>query len=115
LIVKCFGYFYDAESIYVIEEFLAGQTLNEIMAEIHEALNEQEVGSKICEILTAVTYLKSINVCHGSINQSSIINTINICKLKRPRIISQSKDFFFDIWCLGKLTFEMVTGCKLID
>lgn len=38
-----------------------------------------------------------------------------MCKLKRPYLVYQGKDLLFDIWCLGKLVFEMVTLCSLVE
>jgi serine/threonine protein kinase len=87
LIVKCFGCFHDTDSLYIVEEFLPGETMREFTARRTEPLNEQEVGPKVCEILTALTYLSSLQLSYGNLTQDNILHAlVNIA----PRRISAS-------------------------
>lgn len=76
LIVKCFGFFSDADSLYLVEEFLAGETMAEYMMQRTQPLNEQEIGSKVCEILTALTYLNSLQFSYGNLTQANVIHSL---------------------------------------
>jgi hypothetical protein len=53
------------------------------MSNRKEPLSEHEVGPKVCEILTALTYLNSLQFSYGNLTQNNIIHSLVMLYLLR--------------------------------
>jgi aurora kinase len=118
--------------VYLILEYMEGGTLFDYMNQ-YEKLSETETVNFVREVTTAVKYLHDVNIAHRDIKPENIVISYGIAKLcdfgwsarvqgsrktycgtfdyAPPEILERKEyDLSVDLWCLGVLTYELLTG-----
>lgn len=136
-ILPMFGYFHDKEKIYLILEYVPG---GEVYADLHAQPDrrypEARASNYIWQVAKALKYIHGKNVIHRDIKPENLLNSFGTIKLadfgwschapsnKRttmcgtldylpPEMVNGQGgqyDKSIDIWSLGVLAFEFVTG-----
>lgn len=111
---------------------MEGGTLFDYMNQ-YEKLSETETVNFVREVTTAVKYLHDVNIAHRDIKPENIVISYGIAKLcdfgwsarvqgsrktycgtfdyAPPEILERKEyDLSVDLWCLGVLTYELLTG-----
>ena len=138
-VVKLFGHFEDDKFCYFLMEYIGkGNIYNLITKDVKKRLSTQMVASVIKDIISAVFFLHNMDppIIHRDIKPENVLLTDNmIAKLTdfgwsnyieedevrktvcgtpiylAPEIIKQQgHDEKVDIWCIGVLLFELITG-----
>ena len=138
-VVKLFGHFEDDKFCYFLMEYIGkGNVYNLITKDIKKRLSTQMVASVIKDVISAVFFLHNMDppIIHRDIKPENVLLTDNmIAKLTdfgwsnyieedevrktvcgtpiylAPEIIKQQgHDEKVDIWCIGVLLFELITG-----
>ena len=71
-IIRLFDVFYDAQNFYFVSELCVGQNLFEA-TKARENFTESEVKIIVQQILQALNYCHSNNICHRDIKPANII------------------------------------------
>ena len=132
-ILRLYSYFYDSKSVYLILEYAAGGELYKQL-KTSGALTEHQAAIYIGQLARAVSYLHSKNVIHRDIKPENLllglhgevkiadfgwsIHTQNRRKtlcgtvdyLSPEMVERRSHDEKVDIWSLGVLAYEFITG-----
>ena len=138
-VVKLFGHFEDNKYCYLIMEFIPGGNIYSLVPKNNiRRINTQQVASIMKDVISAVYYLHHMvpKIVHRDIKPENVLLDNGLkCKLtdfgwsnymqgdmKRttlcgtpvylaPEIINnQGHDEHVDIWCIGVLLFELMTG-----
>ena len=138
-VVKLFGHFEDNKYCYLIMEYIQGGNIYSLVPKHNiRKINTQQVASIIKDVISAVYYLHHMKpiIVHRDIKPENVLLDKGLkCKLtdfgwsnymqgdmKRttlcgtpvylaPEIINnQGHDEHVDIWCIGVLIFELMTG-----
>lgn len=134
-IVKLYGYFFDADRIYLIMEYIAGGELYKLMkSQISKRFQESTVSGYIKQLVEAFKYLHSKKIMHRDIKPENLLIENNVVKvtdfgwachsphnrrktfcgtleyLPPEMLNNQDYNEKADIWCLGILTYELLNG-----
>lgn len=129
-----YGYFYDAKRIYLILEYAGGGELFDCLQRLGK-FSETLSAKYTFEVIKALHYMSENQVIHRDIKPENILlgsdNQVKIADFgwavknidnKRytfcgtreylaPEMVNKKcHDFNLDLWCLGVLTYEFLTG-----
>ncbi|KAI9193321.1 AGC family protein kinase [Polychytrium aggregatum] len=133
-ILRLYGYFYDAKRVYLILEYAAGGELyNELRKQ--GRFNEEKAAKYIAQMTNALGYLHSKSVIHRDIKPENMLLGMNgeikiadfgwsihapnsrrttLCGtldyLPPEMIEARDHDAGVDLWALGVLCYEFITG-----
>lgn len=134
-ILKMYGYFWDAKRVYLILEYApGGELFKELRNQPLRRFSEKDASSYIRQMISALEHIHQKNVIHRDIKPENLLNdngtlkiadfgwSIHAPKRKRhticgtldylpPEMVKKKEhDKTADLWCLGILCFEFVTG-----
>jgi len=139
-IVKYFGTFEDEYYIHILMEYLRGYDLYKIISlKDYTGIDEKDMSTIIYYLLKALLFIHSKNIVHRDLKPENILfnnkddystlklidfglasNTLNIEEKKKsvvgtpyymsPEIIDGNFDVKTDIWSLGIIIHQMLTG-----
>ncbi|EAR83438.2 Serine/Threonine kinase domain protein (macronuclear) [Tetrahymena thermophila SB210] len=133
-VLKMHGFFDDSQKIYLILELAShGDIYKEIKREANKKFTEEKAANYIRQVCEGLIYLHSQGIIHRDIKPENILNSYGVLKLsdfgwsiyteeKRmtfcgtldyvsPEVVSgKDYDFKVDIWSIGVLTYELITG-----
>jgi aurora kinase len=120
--------------VYILLEYMEGGTLFDFMnRDPQHPLSEPEIILFVRSVTSAVKYLHDSNIAHRDIKPENIVLSYGVAKLcdfgwsarvqgsrktycgtfdyAPPEILEHKEyDVSVDLWCLGVLTYELVTG-----
>lgn len=133
-ILRMYGYFYDKQRIYIVLEYATRCGMFEILQR-YRRFDEEKTATYIFQVSRALYYMHKNNVIHRDLKPENILvtydNTIKIADFgwavknvdnKRytlcgtleylaPEICKEERhDTRLDMWCIGILTYEFLTG-----
>lgn len=134
-VCRLYGFFWDEKKIYLILEFATGgEIYKELMDSPNRRFDETKAANYIHQIIQALKYLHSKNVIHRDIKPENLLNCGGTIKLSdfgwsthtpedKRRTLCGTLDYLppemvnkidynhsVDIWSIGILTFEFLTG-----
>jgi len=135
-ILRLFGYFYDDTRVYLILEFAArGEVYKALQKQPRQRFDEPRTAKYISQLAEALQYMHSMKVIHRDIKPENLLldmkGDIKICDfgwsvhapssrretmcgtldyLPPEMIEGELHDERVDLWTLGILTFEFLTG-----
>ena len=138
-IVEFYDFIEDRETdyAYIVMEYIKGSNLNELIGKFPTGICESDAKKYFWQMVDALRYLHSNNICHRDIKAHNFIvtkeNDIKLidfglskilqdgqdfCNTKcgtvayfsPERIINQNYSFAADVWSLGVLLFALVDG-----
>lgn len=134
-IIQMYGYFYDAENLYIVLEFCGknGDLFKKL--DENKTLQIETVKKYIKQIAQAIKYLHSINIIHRDIKPENIIvdfnDNVKLCdfgwsvfdKNRKRDTFCGTKEYLspemclhkiydkgVDVWCIGVLCYELIDG-----
>jgi serine/threonine protein kinase len=132
-----YGFFHDKDKIYLILEYIPGGELyKDLQSQPGGKYEEKRASNYIYQVAKALQYIHSKDVIHRDIKPENLLNSFGTIKLSDfgwschapsnrrntmcgtqdylpPEMLnpgSNSYDRTIDIWSLGILAFEFVTG-----
>lgn len=132
-IVKFFGVFDEGNNIYLVMEYLNGGTLFDCLNEV-SCLGVKETVEYVKDIIEALTYMHEKSIAHRDIKPENIVisseGVAKLCDFGWSAVVETSRktycgtfdyappeilerknyDTSVDIWCIGVLTYELLTG-----
>jgi serine/threonine protein kinase len=143
-ITKVIDFVSNDQGLFIILEFVEGETLSDMLFKTHRSLSENEANQYMAEILDAVGYAHSKNIVHRDLKSANIIVMPNkgikimdfgIAKMANEamsltqtntrigsplymspeQVTGGSVDFRSDIYSLGLVYHEMLTGKPIYD
>ena len=138
-IVKLYGHFEDNEYCYFIMQYIPKRRVFELITKEGQKPNLKLIASVMKDVLNAVYYLHNMNptIMHRDIKPENILldqnntayltdfgwSNYKICQKKKrkticgtplylpPEMVGEfGHDETADIWCIGVLLFELITG-----
>ncbi|KAF5840045.1 kinase-like domain-containing protein [Dunaliella salina] len=133
-ILRCFGYFYDKEKVYLILEYAArGELYKELQKVVR--FSEQRTATYVVQLARALQYCHAKHVIHRDIKPENLLLGLNgelkiadfgwsvhaphsrrrtLCGtldyLPPEMVEGREHDEHVDSWSLGVLTYEFLTG-----
>ena len=134
-IVRLYGVFQTTEEVYMVMEYMNGGTLFDCLNEI-PVLPIKMAVEYLRDVITALTYLHSMHIAHRDIKPENIVicseGVAKLCDFgwsnffnddrsrmtycgtfdyAPPEMLQRKNyDSSIDIWCIGVLTYELLTG-----
>ncbi|EGR31149.1 protein kinase domain protein [Ichthyophthirius multifiliis] len=135
-IIKLYGYFYENDTINIIQQIAPGKELfAELQAQVNKRFNEQTVSNYIKQIIHILLYVHQQGFIHRDIKPENILicdGVIKLCDFGCAGIIQKdqmrqtfcgtldylspemaqgkSYDQSVDVWSIGILTYELIFG-----
>ncbi|KAL4441358.1 hypothetical protein ABPG74_013653 [Tetrahymena malaccensis] len=134
-ILKLYGFYYDEEYIYLVQEYAShGELYQELKRQPNQRFDEIKGAAYMRQICDAFTYLHRYHIIHRDIKPENILMSFGVLKIAdfgcsvycpddrretfcgtidyiSPEIVNgESYGQSVDIWSLGILTFELLTG-----
>ena len=134
-IVKMFGYFWDNERVYLIFEYMPhGMLFRLLQQQPNRRFKEEKVSQMMAQLIDAFKYIHSKNIIHRDIKPENVLVDGDVVKIsdfggsvqstvKRQTRFGTAEYFApeltkkgtyygpeIDIWCLGVLAFELLSG-----
>lgn len=135
---RLYGFFWDDKKIYLILEYATGgEVYQELLKSPEKRFNESKSADYIYQVIQALKYLHSKNVIHRDIKPENLLNCMGTIKLSDfgwsthnptnddnrktfcgtldylpPEMVgNKNYDRSVDIWSVGILAYEFLTGC----
>lgn len=132
-IVKFYGVFEEKDFIYLVMEYMNAGTLFDYLNEV-PALPPRTAAEYLKDIIEALSYMHDKSIAHRDIKPENIvISSEGVAKLcdfgwsalvetsrktycgtfdyAPPEILEKKNyDISVDLWCIGVLTYELLTG-----
>ena len=132
-ICRLYGFFWDEKKIYLILEYATGGELYHDLS-VERRFSEEKSAEYIYQVIQSLKYLHSKKVIHRDIKPENLLNCQGTIKLSDfgwsthspddrrktmcgtldylpPEMVNSRKyDHTVDIWSIGILTFEFLTG-----
>jgi serine/threonine protein kinase len=109
----------DTGDTFVIMEFVAGPSLSSILAEYPDGMPEPEIRAWLKGLVDGVAYLHDHGIVHRDYGLSKMISaeqashhseSIGTCHYMAPEISTGKYNKPIDIYAIGVILFEMITG-----
>lgn len=135
-LLRCFDYFEDGECVYLVLELaVCGDLYGHL---VRGALSEHDAAHVFSQVAEGLRHLHALNIAHrdlkpenimlkhdfevkiadfGCVSQKNTRSTFcgTACMLAPEMISGTNYDHRVDVWALGLLLFEMLTGSSLFD
>ena len=132
-IVKFYGCFEEKEDVYLVLEYMNGGTLFDYLNEVNY-LGVREAVEYLRDIIEALVYMHEKSIAHRDIKPENIVisseGVAKLCDFGWSAVVETSRktycgtfdyappeilerknyDTSVDIWCIGVLTYELLTG-----
>jgi len=132
-ILRCYGYFYDALRVYLILEYIPNGNIFKLLQQ-EGKFSEEKTSRYIKTLASALLYCHKKNILHRDIKPENLLlgedgelkiadfgwsviadtRRTTICGtldyLPPEMIVNQAHDKTVDVWSLGVLTYEFLTG-----
>ncbi|KAH9411908.1 serine/threonine protein kinase [Ordospora pajunii] len=134
-ILRMYGHFYDKENIYLILEYAGKGEFFKFLSEKGGKFGEKETSMYIKQVVQALMYMRECNVIHRDIKPENLLlgadDQLKIADFgwavynadKRRMTFCGTMEYLapemvnndihnsgIDLWCLGILTYEFLTG-----
>ncbi|EAR93838.1 Serine/Threonine kinase domain protein (macronuclear) [Tetrahymena thermophila SB210] len=134
-ILKLYGFYYDEEFVYLVQEYAShGELYQELKRQPNQRFDEIKGAAYMRQICDAFTYLHRYHIIHRDIKPENILMSFGVLKIAdfgcsvycpddrretfcgtidyiSPEIVNgEAYGQSVDIWSLGILTFELLTG-----
>ncbi|KAL4478884.1 hypothetical protein ABPG72_009710 [Tetrahymena utriculariae] len=134
-ILKLYGFYYDEEFIYLVQEYAShGELHQELKRQPNQRFEEIKGAAYMRQVCDAFTYLHRYHIIHRDIKPENILMSFGVLKIAdfgcsvycpddrretfcgtidyiSPEIVNgEAYGQSVDIWSLGILTFELLTG-----
>jgi serine/threonine protein kinase len=130
-----YGFFYDEDRVYLILEYaVKGELFNDL--QVKKRYSEPQAADYVSQVIDGFIYMHSKDVIHRDLKPENLLNCDGVIKLAdfgwsvhapstRRKTLCGTTDYLppemlarrhgsydkrVDIWCLGILTYEFVTG-----
>eukprot|EP00908_Phaeocystis_cordata_P010989 Transcript_21832.p2 GENE.Transcript_21832~~Transcript_21832.p2 ORF type:complete len:252 (+),score=139.02 Transcript_21832:354-1109(+) len=136
-ILRLYGYFHDEKRVYLVTELAPNGELFKLLQK-EKKFDEPQVARWVSQIAEALVFLHEHHVIHRDLKPENILldasNDVKIADFgwstvtagKRttfcgtldylaPEMLGESYDYRVDIWSLGVLMFELLTGKAPFD
>jgi len=139
-LLRCFDYFTEANTVYILLELASGGDLYQHMRR-RGHLNEPQVAYLFRQVCEGVRHLHENGIIHRDLKPENILLTEDmtvkiadfgwaakadktdtrktfcgtLCMLAPEMIAGKEYDARIDVWAVGVLLFEMLTGCTPFD
>lgn len=132
-IIQTYGYFFDTDNLYILQELMTEDELYKIMKR-KRVLSEEQAANVVNQVLEALSYLHANHITHRDIKPENILLERGVAKLcdfgwavhdpsdyrtsyigtllylSPENIKGDGYDRRNDIWAVGVLTYEMLIG-----
>lgn len=134
-ILRMYGHFHDGDNIYLILEYAGKGEFFKFLSEKGGKFNEKEASTYVRQVVSALVYMKEHNVIHRDIKPENLLlgsddqlkiadfgwavynadkRRMTFCgtmEYLAPEMVNNSlHGGGIDLWCLGILTYEFITG-----
>lgn len=132
-IVKVYEYFESSKCLYIVMEYLQGQTLLDYLYQNKKVINEELIIDIMFQLLSAVCYLTSKGIVHRDIKSENMIyngdiltlidfgnskecktallkSTVGTVIYMSPEVLNGSYNSKCDVWACGILLYILLSG-----
>lgn len=134
-VLRMYGHFYDRDNIYLILEYAGKGEFFKFLSEKGGRFSEKEASTYIRQVISALIYMKGHSVIHRDIKPENLLlgsddelkiadfgwavynadkKRMTFCgtmEYLAPEMVNNdTHDTSIDLWCLGILTYEFLTG-----
>eukprot|EP00798_Chlamydomonas_sp_ICE-L_P002736 gene2736-12608_t len=106
-ILRLYGYFYDADKVYLILEYAARGELYKELQKL-ERFDEKRAATYLVQLAKAISYCHSKHVIHRDIKPENLL--VGLSGEIKIADFGREHDSFVDNWSLGVLAYEFLFG-----